>query len=68
MEFNKKTNSPFIKLGFDIDFAGAIGNIIDSVFYGVIFSDSYGKIAEIFPEKVMLHYFMVMLLICFSSL
>ena len=32
-------------------FAGAIGNIFDSVFYGVIFSDSYGKNAEIFPEK-----------------
>ena len=31
--------------------AGAIGNVIDSVFYGVIFTDSYGKIAEIFPEK-----------------
>lgn len=27
-------------------FAGAVGNIIDSAFYGVIFSDSYGRIAE----------------------
>ncbi|MDR0754064.1 MAG: lipoprotein signal peptidase [Prevotellaceae bacterium] len=31
-------------------FAGAAGNIIDSVFYGQIFSDSYGQIATIFPE------------------
>lgn len=31
--------------------AGAIGNIIDSAFYGIIFSDSWGRIAEIFPEK-----------------
>ena len=31
-------------------FAGAIGNIIDSAFYGLIFSDSYGHVAMIFPE------------------
>ena len=28
--------------------AGAIGNMIDSAFYGMIFSDSYGQIATIF--------------------
>lgn len=31
-------------------FAGAIGNIIDSAFYGLIFSDSYGQVASLFPE------------------
>ena len=31
-------------------FAGALGNIIDSVFYGVVFSDSYSTIAEAFPK------------------
>ncbi|HKL31868.1 MAG TPA: lipoprotein signal peptidase [Tangfeifania sp.] len=31
-------------------FAGAIGNIIDSLFYGMIFNHSYGQIADIFPE------------------
>ena len=31
-------------------FAGAIGNIIDSLFYGMIFTDSYGQIATLFPE------------------
>lgn len=31
--------------------AGAIGNIIDSVFYGVIFNDSYGQLATLFPEE-----------------
>lgn len=31
-------------------FAGAVGNILDSMFYGLIFSDSYGKVAEIFPS------------------
>ena len=30
---------------------GAIGNIIDSIFYGVIFNDSYGQIAQFLPEN-----------------
>ena len=30
-------------------FAGAMGNIIDSVFYGVLFDHSYGQIATLFP-------------------
>lgn len=29
--------------------AGAAGNIIDSLFYGLIFSDSYGHVATLFP-------------------
>ncbi|CAM4075876.1 lipoprotein signal peptidase [Gillisia limnaea] len=31
-------------------FAGAFGNIIDSVFYGIIFDDSYGHVASFMPE------------------
>ncbi|MDZ4845647.1 MAG: lipoprotein signal peptidase [Chitinophagales bacterium] len=31
-------------------FAGAMGNIIDSVFYGVVFSDSMSKVATFLPE------------------
>lgn len=30
-------------------FAGAMGNIIDSVFYGVIFDHSYGQVATFMP-------------------
>ena len=30
--------------------AGALGNIIDSVFYGVIFDHSYGQVATFMPE------------------
>jgi len=30
-------------------FAGAMGNIIDSIFYGVIFDHSYGQVATLFP-------------------
>lgn len=32
-------------------FAGALGNILDSTFYGWMFSDSYGKVAQLFPEQ-----------------
>lgn len=31
-------------------FAGAFGNIIDSVFYGLIFDESGSQVAQIFPE------------------
>ncbi len=31
-------------------FAGAIGNIIDSLFYGIIFNHSFGQVATLFPE------------------
>lgn len=31
-------------------FAGAVGNIIDSLFYGIIFDHSYGQVSAIFPE------------------
>lgn len=31
-------------------FAGAIGNILDSVFYGVIFDHSYNQVATFLPE------------------
>jgi signal peptidase II len=29
--------------------AGALGNLIDSIFYGVIFSHSYNQVASLFP-------------------
>jgi signal peptidase II len=31
--------------------AGAVGNIIDSIFYGVIFDSSAGKVATLFSDK-----------------
>lgn len=30
--------------------AGAVGNVIDSAFYGLIFTDSLGRVAEMFPK------------------
>ncbi|MEL6303630.1 MAG: lipoprotein signal peptidase [Bacteroidota bacterium] len=38
-------------LAVSLIFAGAFGNIIDSVFYGVIFDDSYGQVAQMFAEE-----------------
>jgi signal peptidase II len=44
---------PEIRFGYCIVvalvIAGAIGNIIDSLFYGIIFSDSLGQVATLFP-------------------
>jgi signal peptidase II len=37
-------------ISFALILAGAIGNIIDSAFYGMIFSSSDGQIAHIFPK------------------
>lgn len=35
---------------FALIFCGAVGNIIDSMFYGLLFSDSYSQIASFLPE------------------
>ena len=32
-------------------FCGAIGNIIDSMFYGMIFNESYSQVATLFPPE-----------------
>jgi len=32
-------------------FAGALGNILDSTFYGLLFNDSYHQVAELFPAS-----------------
>jgi signal peptidase II len=32
-------------------FAGALGNIIDSIFYGMMFTTSFHDVAQIFPEE-----------------
>jgi len=47
----KKQTSTLLNWALALIFAGALGNIIDSVFYGILFSDSYGQIAQLFPEK-----------------
>jgi signal peptidase II len=45
-----KANTGFI-LSVALILAGAIGNIIDSAFYGLIFDHSWGHVAKIFPKE-----------------
>jgi signal peptidase II len=46
----RKQTANLFRWSLCLIFAGALGNIIDSVFYGVIFSQSYGQVATLFPE------------------
>ena len=46
----KKTNLGLI-LAVSAIMAGAIGNIIDSAFYGMIFNESYNQVATLFPAE-----------------
>jgi signal peptidase II len=53
----KKSNSNLLKITLCLIFAGALGNIIDSVFYGQWFSSSYGQVATFWPEVGYAPYF-----------
>jgi signal peptidase II len=44
-------SSDFLIVAIACIFAGALGNIVDSVFYGVIFNDSYQQLAVIFSDE-----------------
>lgn len=45
----KQAREGFV-LAVSLLLAGAAGNIFDSVFYGVIFNDSYGQVASFLPD------------------
>ncbi len=48
---SKRNASTGLILSFSLIFAGALGNIIDSAFYGLIFGESsYHNVAALFPE------------------
>jgi signal peptidase II len=47
----KKNTNMALVLAVSAILAGAIGNIIDSAFYGMIFTESYNQVAEIFPPE-----------------
>ena len=47
----KKKGSNILIVAIALILAGAVGNIIDSVFYGVIFNDSHGQIATLFSDN-----------------
>jgi signal peptidase II len=50
LDVTKKKRSKTLIFAIAIIFAGALGNIIDSVFYGFLFSDSASEVAQFLPE------------------
>ncbi|MDA8810152.1 lipoprotein signal peptidase [Flavobacteriaceae bacterium] len=47
----KKGLPLFLQMAQALIFAGALGNIIDSVFYGVLFNDSIYQVATLFSDQ-----------------
>ncbi len=47
----KKEQSKFLIVAICLILAGALGNLIDSIFYGVMFNDSGAQVATIFSEE-----------------
>jgi signal peptidase II len=47
----KKGVPLFLQMSQALIFAGALGNIIDSVFYGLLFNDSMYQVATLFSEE-----------------
>ncbi len=50
-QLSKKDVSYGLIFSISLVLAGAIGNIIDSAFYGMIFNDSYPQVASLFPAE-----------------
>ncbi len=46
-----KFSSNYLIVAISLILAGAFGNIIDSVFYGIIFDDSHNNLATIFSDN-----------------
>lgn len=46
----KKKSSKILILAIAFIFAGALGNILDSVFYSILFDDSFNQVATFLPE------------------
>lgn len=53
----KKQSSNFLIVAVALILAGAVGNILDSVFYGRLFNDSYGQVATLFSNEPYGHWF-----------
>ncbi len=47
----KKHGSKYLIVAIALILTGAFGNIIDSVFYGIIFDDSHGQVATLFSDN-----------------
>lgn len=50
-QLSKKNAPTGLIVSISLVLAGAIGNIIDSAFYGMIFNDSYPQVASLFPAE-----------------
>lgn len=51
VDVTKRKKSKTLIFAIAIIFAGALGNIIDSVFYGMLFNDSALEVAQFLPEN-----------------
>ena len=47
----KKQKTKMLIIAISLIFAGALGNILDSVFYGLLFDDSFRQITTFLPEN-----------------
>ncbi len=47
----KRKSHIWLIISMSLIMAGALGNIIDSCFYGMIFSNSYHQVAQMFPPE-----------------
>ena len=50
-QLTKKNAPTGLVVSISLVLAGAVGNIIDSAFYGMIFNDSYPQVATLFPAE-----------------
>jgi len=46
----KRKESMLVLVSLALIFVGAVGNLVDSCFYGLIFSESYYQVATMFPQ------------------
>ncbi|MEO6348364.1 MAG: lipoprotein signal peptidase [Aquaticitalea sp.] len=46
----KKKRATILIVAISLIFAGALGNILDSVFYGMLFNDSHSQVATFLPK------------------
>lgn len=47
----KKKATVTLVTAVSLIFAGALGNILDSLFYGILFNDSYNQVASLFSDE-----------------
>ncbi|MBE0641930.1 MAG: lipoprotein signal peptidase [Bacteroidales bacterium] len=49
VHLSRNSTRPGLVYSVALIFTGALGNLIDSAFYGLIFTDSYARVAEFLP-------------------